>query len=117
MIMYAVRGSVVARVEVPTPRQCVYIDPKHLLPNEIMQNADFIFVVNKDETVEFLKKRSYGKNTNFFNLTLALRHIERYYNDEFKMESFEIWNLTNCNSISEKRDEVMSYVKKLREGV
>lgn len=120
MKFYVVRGLTIAEVEVNRPRQAYYIDPRDTCPREIMQQADFVFHIVENGFVEFLKKRSEGRNKNFFNLMLALNHIETYYRGytflDYKIESFEKWDFTNCNSVSEKMDLVASCIQKLCNG-
>lgn len=121
MKFFVIRKTVSAQLEVPTPSQCVHIPSENLIPREILQNADFVFQVQKDNTVTFYKKRSDGKNKTFFNLSLAIKHIQRHYdlgmNVGVKIESFEEWNLACLHSMDARMAEIEFYVKRLREGV
>ncbi|WNL63000.1 hypothetical protein [Citrobacter phage Ci1] len=120
MKLFVIRGVTVAELEINEPRQCISIPPINIIPKEILTNADFIFHIEKDQTVTFIKKRSEGKNKHFFNLDLALRHIRRHYsmgNLDLALESFEKWDLTNLSSVEDLMERSKFYVKQLREGV
>lgn len=120
MKFYVIRGYTVAELEISRPRQAFYIDPLDIIPREILQQADFVFQIVENGMIKFLKKRSPGKHKNFFDLKLALNHIEVYYREysflDYKIEGFEIWDFTDLNSIAEKRDLVHDCVTKLRNG-
>lgn len=120
-MFYFVRGSVVAQVEVSRPRHCVDYSDLELLPREAVQQADFVFKINKDNTVTFIKKRSDGENKNFFNIDFAITHMQQYYNQgmyfNFDLTSFRIVDLTDYRDPSDFRDKVAHLAQLLREGV
>lgn len=119
MKLFVIRGVTIAELEVDEPRQCISIPTIDIIPKEILINADFIFHVERDQTVTFIKKRSVERNKHFFNLDLALRHIRRHYsmnNLDLALESFEKWDLTNLGSVKDLMERCEKYVKQLREG-
>lgn len=115
MLYYLVRGNYAAKILVSDRT-----DDLSGLPREPIYAADFVFKVESDGTVEFLKKRSVGEYKHFFSLELALNHIRNWYNRPgfkyYPVEGFEYIDFS-CFDYYRYKDASDKLTKKLREGV
>lgn len=114
MFYYLIRGNYAAKILVnDRARELAG------LSREPIMMADFVFKVESDGTVEFLKKRSTGEYRHFFSLELALNHIRNWYNQpgfkHYPVEGFEYIDFSDFDYYRYK-DASNKLTTKLREG-
>lgn len=111
---YLVRGATAAKIIVPVDQR--FENSFTMLPRDSYAQADFVFYVQEDGTVEFLKNRA-NREKYSFTLERALKTIDHHYRGyNIEMLYFNLYDFTKTTdyvSYSELGDKL---TKNLREG-